>query len=176
MDSEVRLLWRGGLALLVGLIVLISPKLVLATLVLALCAHAAIDGLLTLWMWRFGPPRRSSALPAIAAIRFAIAGGGFLALSYASPNLALVLGAWAILSGVLELWVWRAFGANLNGGSTWALFGASSVLLGICVLAVPVVAPFTAVMVVGGHALLFGIALASAALPLRTTRKADSQT
>src|SRR5262245_61876248 len=159
---------RGGLAVLFGVAAFVLPGLTAAFLIALFGVYALVDGVLAIVAGvkaaehheRFG----SLLLRGIAGIA-----AGVVAFILPGPTaviLTLMIGAWAIVTGVLEilaaLHLHRAHGE-------WLLIvnGALSMLFGLLLVIVPAVGILTLVWIIGGYAIVFGIIMLVLAFRLR---------
>lgn len=158
---------RGIAAILFALIALFFPALTATALVMVFGVYLLLDGILTLLAARrYG---RSDALVVEGTLGVVIA---LICLLW--PNAALValiylIAFWAVISGVALM---VAGIAMLRLVDEWLLLlgGLVSVLLGIVLFVAPAVGVVALSWWLGIYALLFGIALLSAAFRLRYQR------
>ncbi|MEU5084344.1 MULTISPECIES: HdeD family acid-resistance protein [Streptomyces] len=160
---------RGSVALLFGVVALVWPGVTALALALLFGLYALGDGLalLTGSCRREGDAAHRAAHAAggvlgIAAGLVAIAWPGVTALA-----LGTLIGAWAVTTGVAEIWAAVRFRRELR--HEWALFltGAASVVAGVLLWARPDVGTTVVAQVIGGYALLTGALVLSAAHRLR---------
>jgi uncharacterized membrane protein HdeD (DUF308 family) len=159
---------RGALAVLFGVLAFVLPGLTVAFLIALFGVYALIDGVLAIVAGvkaaehheRFG----SLLLRGILGIA-----AGIVAFILPGPTavvLTLMIGAWAIVTGVLEIvaavHLHRAHGE-------WLLIanGALSVLFGLLLVIVPAVGILTLVWIVGSYAIVFGLIMLMLAVRLR---------
>ncbi|MEU2441639.1 DUF308 domain-containing protein [Streptomyces rubradiris] len=160
---------RGSVALAFGVVALVWPGVTALALALLFGLYALGDGLALLT----GSCRREGD----EAHRVAHAAGGVLGVAaglvaIAWPGvtaLALVtlIGAWAVTTGVAEIWAAVRFRRELR--HEWALFlaGAASVVAGVLLWARPDAGAVAVARVVGGYALVSGASVLAAAHRLR---------
>ncbi|MFF9282974.1 HdeD family acid-resistance protein [Streptomyces griseosporeus] len=159
------LVLRGGAAMLFGILALIWPEVTVLALALLFGAYALVDGvaLLVSAFRREGAKGHRLAhavggVLGIAAGLITIAWPGVTALA-----LVTVVGAWAVVTGLAELWAAVHFRRELH--HEWLLFvaGAASLLAGVLILARLDVGAVTVAQVIGLYALISGaLVLASA--------------
>jgi uncharacterized membrane protein HdeD (DUF308 family) len=160
---------RGLLALAFGIALLAFPLAGLFVIAILFGAYAFVDGVLAL----------------VAATRMRHAGGswGWLLLEgvvgivagicaalwpgLAVLTLAVLLGAWAIVTGVLA--IASAFTARLHvpGEWLWLLSGIVSVIFGIAIFWSPAFGLFALVWMVSFYAIVAGVLLIGLSLRLR---------
>ena len=82
----------------------------------------------------------------------------------------LLIGAWALVTGIMELNF--AFRANQNTAIRWmfAISGILSIILGILLLVRPIIGMFVIIWVIGAYAVLAGILLIILGFRLRSVK------
>lgn len=163
------LLLRGILSIAVGALAIAWPGATLIALVLLYGCLALVDGGLSLLVALTG---RARSVPTWWLVLVGIAGvaAGLAVLMWPGASalvLILMIGAWAVVHGVLEI-----IGAiQLRGetGSEWLLIlaGAVSVLFGLLLLTAPGIGGLALAWTFGAYAIAFGAALVAFSLRLR---------
>lgn len=161
---------RGILAILFGLIAIIWPGHALVALVLVFGAYAFVDGIFSI----------------IAAVRSAVRHAHWVALlaegilglivgliTFARPGIAILafaylVGVWAIITGLLELFVAIRLRRELGGEILLILGGAASVIFGVLLFIFPGPGVLTVALIIGIYALIFGGLLVGLAFRLRS--------
>ena len=152
---------RGLIALIFGILVLAWPGVSLFILAIIFGAYVFVDGIFTLVAavnYKAGAGRRTWLfIRGIAGIIV-----GLITLFWpAITEIALVLliGAWALVTGFMELIY--AFRANQDSAIRWmfAISGILSLILGALMLAQPLLGALVIVWVIGAYAVLAGILL-----------------
>ncbi|TCK32640.1 uncharacterized membrane protein HdeD (DUF308 family) [Paraburkholderia sp. BL8N3] len=165
---------RGAAGILFGLLALFWPGLTLLLLVAMFAAYALIGGIAAVSAAiRHRSIRTDWWIPlllglcTIAAGLIAVAAPGITALV-----LIAVMGANAIVTGVLDLIA--AVRLKRRGGTEWLLFfiGILSVLFGIFVLVVPGAGALALVWMIGTYAIVSGALLLVLGLGARKWRSA----
>jgi uncharacterized membrane protein HdeD (DUF308 family) len=163
---------RGFVALLFGLLVLFWPGLVLAVLALLFGIYAVVDGLITLV-----PALRSSGrgaqrwLPLAEGAVGIIAGlSALLWPGLSSNGLLYVIVAWAMLTGILKIVTAVVLRAEVEQGWLLGGSGALSVLFGVLLAALTGSDLSSLAPLVGGFAVVVGLALIVFAFRLRDQR------
>ncbi|MFF7098164.1 HdeD family acid-resistance protein [Streptomyces rubradiris] len=160
---------RGSVALAFGVVALVWPGVTALALALLFGLYALGDGLalLTDSCRREGDEAHRVAHAAggvlgVAAGLVAIAWPGVTALA-----LVTLIGAWAVTTGVAEIWAAVRFRRELR--HEWALFlaGAASVVAGVLLWTRPDAGAVAVARVVGGYALVSGASVLAAAHRLR---------
>lgn len=152
---------RGAIAVLFGVLMLVWPGLSLLVLVIAFGAFALVDGLFSI----------------VAAVRAArgheswgtlllVGITGILAalVTWFWPGitvlaLAFVIGAWAIISGILAIVAAVELRREMHGEFWLGLSGALAVLFGVLVFANPAAGALAIAWLLGVFAILFGVSL-----------------
>jgi uncharacterized membrane protein HdeD (DUF308 family) len=159
---------RGVLAILFGLIALLLPGVTMLSLVLVFAAYAFADGVFAI----VGAVRAAEAHQRWGVLVFeGLANIAAAVVFVAWPSITvvvfvLVLGVWAIVTGILEL----IAGIKLNfiDGRGWLVFGGIlSMLFGVLLIVAPMVGAVVLTWWLGAYALVFGVALVVLAVKLR---------
>jgi uncharacterized membrane protein HdeD (DUF308 family) len=164
---------RGLLAIVVGIIALAMPGITLGALVLLFGAYALVDGIAAI----IAAYRSSRAHERWGMLLFeGVVGIVTAAITAAWPAitaLALVylIGAWALVTGVLEIATAIRLRQYIAGEWLLALSGIASMLFGILVLAAPLAGAIAIALWVGIYALVFGVILVAFGLRLRSWQK-----
>jgi uncharacterized membrane protein HdeD (DUF308 family) len=162
---------RGVLAVLFGVVVLVWPDVTLVALALVFAVYAVVDGigLVVSGLDRRGRGRRWSY---VAAGVVGIVTGILAAVWPGLTALVLVLmvGAWAVITGVLE--IAAAVQLRRAGIGAWgpALSGVVSLVAGVVVLVRPDLGALALAVLLGVFALVAGVALLWAAWELHRGR------
>jgi uncharacterized membrane protein HdeD (DUF308 family) len=163
---------RGVTAILVGVLTLVVPGISLAALVLLFGAYALIDGSLALVSAirgrRVGRTRWALGLEGIIGAAAGI--GALFWPGLAAIALVLLVGAWALITGILELVAAVQLRKYIEGEWLLAVSGIASVVLGIVLLSFPGPGALALVVWIGAYALLFGVLLVALGLRLRSFR------
>ncbi len=164
---------RGLLGMLAGIITFLWPGITFMALVFLFAAYALVDGVVNL----------AGAIHAIAAherwgalLFEGIAGIAAAVITFFSPGitalaLVLVIAVWAILTGIAEIAAAARLRRLIPGEWLLAVSGVLSIVFGVLVLAVPFAGALVISLWFGAYALIFGVALVSLGLRLRTWDK-----
>jgi uncharacterized membrane protein HdeD (DUF308 family) len=159
---------RGAVAILFGIIAIVWPGITAAALVLLFGAYALVDGVFALIAGlrlaarhgRSGPLLVEGILNLlIGLIVFCWPAAALVALIY-------MIAFWAILSGVVLIMAGMAL-IRLSGELLLVVAGALSILLGVVLFITPAAGVVALSWWFGIYALLFGVALVSAAFRIR---------
>ena len=171
-DSMTRHWWvlglRGAFAILFGIVAWAWPGITVLALVLLFGAYALADGLVAVtqaFRGASGGPRGLLMLVGFAGIAL-----GVTALVWPGITafvLLMLIAAWAVATGVLEIVVALAMHRELRGEWAYVLTGAVSLLFGILLFAWPVSGAIAIVWLIGLLAILSGAAMLGAAFRLR---------
>jgi uncharacterized membrane protein HdeD (DUF308 family) len=162
---------RGAVAIVFGLIALLVPGLALAAFVLLFAAYALVDGVFAIvsavraarhherWVLLVVEGVVSLVAAAVAALLPLLAVVGFV----------IVVAAWAIMTGVLA--VAAAIRLNVDHGRVWMVIGGvASILLGVLLLAAPLLGAIVLTWWIAAYALIAGVSLCILAFRLRARR------
>ncbi|HET7685566.1 MAG TPA: DUF308 domain-containing protein [Candidatus Limnocylindria bacterium] len=149
---------RGALAMAFGVVAFLAPTIGLAALIGLFAAWALIDGVTGL---AAGISARATDrtwwLTALEGAAGVLA--GILALLFpdlAAATLVLLLAAWAIVTGIIEIVAAVRLRRQIRGEQWLGLAGLASILLGVVMVLYPGAAVLTVVWLIGGMALAFG--------------------
>jgi uncharacterized membrane protein HdeD (DUF308 family) len=165
---------RGLLALIFGVLVLAWPGVALTIFVYIFGAYVFVDGAFTLVAaanYKAGAGKRTWLfIRGIAGIIV-----GLITLFWPAITalaLFLLVAAWALVTGVMELVF--AFTANQNTAIRWlfAISGILSLILGGLMLAHPIFALKVIIWIIGVYAILAGIVLIIISTKLRGVKAA----
>lgn len=146
---------RGLAALAFGIVALVWPRVTVVVLALVFGAFAFVDGagiLISVARGRVSERRRNSML--VAGVLGVVAGG--LALVWPGVTaliLAVLIGSWAVLTGVLQVW------SAVRQGRHWlvGVIGGLSIAAGILILLRPVLGAVAIARVIGAYAVITGL-------------------
>ncbi|GAA1873546.1 HdeD family acid-resistance protein [Actinomadura bangladeshensis] len=172
LDLMTRHWWvlalRGAFAILFGIVALVWPGITVFALVLLFGAYALADGIVAVTQavrGTTGGPRGLLALSGVAGIALGIAALAWPGIT--AFILLMLIAAWAVATGLLEIVVAVALHRELRGEWLYVLTGAISLIFGILLFAWPVSGAIAVVWLIGLLALLFGAAMLGVAFRLR---------
>src|SRR5262245_32497521 len=169
MERTSVLLIRGVVGVIAGLIALVWPGLTLMVLVVLFGAYALADGIANIFM---GVSQRHAGdhhwFTLVEGFIGVVAG----ILILARPSIALIvlifwIGAWALITGVLEIVEAIRLRHVINREWLMALSGALSVLLGLFLFAYPGLGALGLAFALGAYALVSGAVMLGLAFTLR---------
>jgi uncharacterized membrane protein HdeD (DUF308 family) len=160
---------RGVVGILFGILTLIWPGITLAVLVILFGAYALVDGIFAIGA---AISDRVGSSQWWALILEGMVGILIGLLTFAWPGItALVLlyliGAWAIITGVLEIVAAIRLRNHIANEWSLGLAGVLSVLFGILMFVWPGATALALVWLIGLYALFFGVLLLALAFRLR---------
>ena len=163
------LLIRGVFAILFGLIALLSPGIALASLVLLFGVYAIMDGVVAI-ISGFNHRQTSSNwwIVVLEGIVGIIA--GVVAFAYpliTSLVLLYIVAAWAVMTGVVEIFVAIQLRKEITGEFWLGLAGLLSIIVGVVLVINPGQGILAILWMVGAYAVLFGISLIALAFRVR---------
>ena len=161
---------RGVAGILLGVITIIAPEITFQALVLLFGAYALIDGVTGFaGAWRAARARDRWGAPLLQGIAGIIAAAvtilwpGITALA-----LVLLIAAWAIVTGVLQIIAAIRLRRHISGEWLLALGGILSVAFGVLVTIAPLAGALVIAIWVGAYALVFGALLVGLGFKLRS--------
>ena len=166
---------RGILAVLFGIMALIWPGITLTSLVLLFGAYALVEGIFSAiaGVSAYGENERWWAilLSGLAGILFGI-------LTFFWPGMtALILlyfiGAWAIVTGILEIVAAVQLRRVINNEWLLIIGGILSIIFGVLLFIFPGAGALGLVTLIGIYAIIFGVAQIVLAFRLRRLRPAS---
>lgn len=163
------LLLRGVRALLFGALALVWPGATVLALALLFAAYAVVDGIgmIASGLGRNGDRGRRWLYLLAGAVGVV---AGVIALLWPQLTalvLVLLAGAWAVVTGVLEVAAAVRLHREMTGEWLPALLGIVSVVPGVIILARPDVGALALAAVLGVYALLAGVVMLVAGWRLR---------
>jgi uncharacterized membrane protein HdeD (DUF308 family) len=169
MMGSTFLIVRGIVAVLVGVVAFLWPGITIAALVAVFGAFALVDGVtnLILGFTRTGQGRSWAMV--IQGIAGVVAGVlTFLWPGVTALALLALIGAWAIVTGVLEIVAAIRLRRVVTGEWMLALAGVLSVIFGILLFLFPIPGAIGIAWGLGAYALATGIVLISLGIRLRS--------
>src|SRR5947209_7037497 len=126
---------QGLLAILFGVLAFVLPGMTLLTLIFLFGAYALANGVLAL-VHAFSAPKGYPRFGALIAIGLISIAAGVLAIVWpgiTALSLVLVIAAWAIVNGIVEIAMALRLRRVLNHEWMLALAGVVSILLGLVI-------------------------------------------
>lgn len=162
MTESEKTLWllvaRGAAAVVFGALTLVWPQLTLLALAWVFGAYALVDGAaLMAAAWRHRRDRRPALACAVAGALGVVAGlvtvlwPGLTALA-----MVVTVGAWAIVTGCLELWVATRMRHRYQHALQWRISAVVSVVAGVLLWLRPDAGAVAITLVLGVSALVAG--------------------
>lgn len=158
---------RGILAIIFGVIAFTQPTTTALALVYVFGIYAIAEGILNIW----------AALSGKADSRFWYIIWGLISIiagiiAFANPiltglTLVIVIGAWAIVTGIFEIIAGIKLRDEIEGEFWLILGGILSVIFGILIWRNVAVGALTIVWLIGIYAILFGITLIALAFKVK---------
>jgi uncharacterized membrane protein HdeD (DUF308 family) len=163
------LVLRGLLGIAIGTITFFAPGITLGALVMMFGAYALLDGIMGL-VGAWHASRSGARWGALLLQGFAgIAAAAVTALWPAITALALVLliGAWAIVTGIFQTMAAVRLRRHITGEWLLALGGIFSVIFGVLVMVAPLAGALVIAIWFGAYAFVFGVTLIALGFRLR---------
>ena len=167
--------YRGGLAILFGLSVLLWARQHLDELVILFAAYALLDGVYTLASVLFRARGHPIEWWPVAVEGAVGVGLGILAVvwPFVPYRMIWLIAFWGIVTGILEVVLASRLPRDLESHWFLAMGGVASLFLAVLVLILPhAVATTEVAWALGAYALVFGVFTSLAALRLRRRAQA----
>jgi uncharacterized membrane protein HdeD (DUF308 family) len=159
---------RGLAAVLFGAAVLLLPGAALLVFVIMFAAYALFDGVFAI-VAALRAARRHDRWSLLVLQGVADIAAAAIALALpliALLGLAILLAAWSLVTGGLELAA--AFLLKIDHGRVWMIVGgAASLVLGVMLILTPLFGALVLAVWVGAYAIVSGLALCALAFKLR---------
>jgi len=158
---------RGVCCIIFGLVALFLPDATILTLVLFLSAYMVVDGIFGIVAGvRAASHHQRWGLLVLKGVLNIAVGIAFIWPGLTALTFVLLFGAWAIVTGVLE--IVAALRLHPEYGRWWLILsGAASVIFGVLLVVVPLAGVIVVTWWIGAFALIFGIMLVVLAFRLR---------
>jgi uncharacterized membrane protein HdeD (DUF308 family) len=150
---------RGLLAIAFGLLAFLAPGWGIAVLIGLFAAWALIDGAGSLIAGiQTRGQDRSWWLEVLEGLVSIVAGVVALLLpAPAAQVLVILIAAWAIVTGVIQIWTAIRLRRAIRGEVWLALAGAASILFGLILFLFPAAGALSLVWLIGSGAIVFGV-------------------
>lgn len=149
---------RGVAAILFGVLAFLAPGWGIAILIALFAAWAIIDGIGNLLTgWRTRGQDRSWWLEIVEGV--VSIGAGVIAIvvpDLASQALVLIIGAWAVVTGIIEIVMAVRLRRVIRGELWMGLAGLASILFGILIVLFPAAGALSLVWLIAAFAITFG--------------------
>jgi uncharacterized membrane protein HdeD (DUF308 family) len=168
MDGSSVLIVRGIVGVVFGVIAFLWPGITIAALVVIFGAYAIIDGITNLMLGfsRTGAHGRwAHVLQGVVGIAAGVL--TFMWPAITALVLVLLIGAWAIVTGIFEIAAAIRLRRVITGEWMLVLSGIVSILFGVLVFAFPLAGAVGISWVLGVYAMTAGIILISLGVRLR---------
>jgi uncharacterized membrane protein HdeD (DUF308 family) len=163
---------RGVAGIIFGILAFVMPVLTLAALVMLFGAYALVDGVFSIIAVATGRAGARSWWALLLAGLVGIAAGlvTFFMPGLTALTLAYVIGAWAIVSGVLHIITAIRLRKVIENEWWLALSGALAVVFGVFMLRAPAAGALAVVLWIGAFAFVYGVVLVALGITLRVRR------
>ncbi len=160
---------RGVVAIVFGILALVWPGLTVIALVVLIGAYLLVDGVVAVGAAiRAAERHRSWGVLLVEGLAGIVAG----ILTFVWPGITAIvllflIGAWAIVTGVMEVIAAVRLRDEIQGEWLLGLGGILSVLFGVVVLVHPGAGAVALVWLIAWYAIIFGIVLIALAFRVR---------
>jgi uncharacterized membrane protein HdeD (DUF308 family) len=170
-DRWWTLIVRGIAAVGFGVFALIAPRTSLLAIVFVFGAYALLDGvvhLLSAWRNTHEGERGWLIFEGVVSIAAGVVAFAWTELT--ALLLLMLIGAWAILTGIAKIAAAFRLRRQLDGEWLLATSGALSIMLGVILLVAPGAGTVVLLWIIGVFAIMFGLALIGLGARLRSWR------
>jgi uncharacterized membrane protein HdeD (DUF308 family) len=163
---------RGVAAIIFGVLALAMPGITLLALVLLFGGYAIVDGVLNIISAVRGREGRAPWWLLLIEGLVSIAAGvaAFVLPGLTALVLVYIIGAWAIVTGVLEVFAAVRLRREIKNEWWLALSGVLSIVFGALVMYAPGAGALAIVLWIGAYSIVFGALLLGLAFRLRNWR------
>ncbi len=159
---------RGAVAILFGVAAIVVPGITLAFLVALFAVNAFLHGISYLALGLRGGVEHRWPFLISGIVAIIVAVMAFLWPGLTAVSLLLLIGAWAIVSGIAEILAAIRLRAVIDNEWPLALTGILSVLFGLYVIAFPGAGALTILWLIGAFAIVSGVLILLMAFRLRS--------
>lgn len=167
---------RGALAVLFGILAVLWPGITIEVLILLFGIYAIVDGVFAI-VSGFRAARRDERWGALVIEGIAGIIAGFIALFVplaAALAFAYLFAAWALVTGIFEIYAAIRLRDEIEGEWLLALTGILSAALGIFIAIFPGAGLVALAWMIGIYAIVFGILMLVLAFRLRSLRPPEA--
>lgn len=152
---------RGLLAVIFGILAFLWPGLTLVVLTLMFGAYALLDGIFSITAAVRGsePGAHWWALVLEGVAGILAAAAAVLVPGITLLFLVLLVGAWAVITGLFEIAAAARLRRHVRGEWLLALAGVASVIFGVLLFIAPAAGALVIAWWIGAYALVFGVLL-----------------
>jgi uncharacterized membrane protein HdeD (DUF308 family) len=170
MEGASWLIVRGVASFLIGILAFLWPGITIAVLVGMFAAYAIIDGFTNLFLGLTHTPGQGRSWPQLLQGVLGIAAGVLTVIWPGATALALIffIGAWAVVTGVLEIAAAIRLRRVIHGEWLLALSGILSVIFGFVLFAFPGAGALAIAWMLGAYTAAAGAVLIALGIRLRT--------
>jgi uncharacterized membrane protein HdeD (DUF308 family) len=160
---------RGLAGVIFGVLTFLWPGITLFVLVVLFGAYALVNGIFSFMLAAKAPKGYPNFGSLILAGIFGILAGliTFFWPGITAFSLLIVIAAWAIVNGIMEIYYAIKLRKEIKGEWLLALAGILSVIFGALLLLNPFVGALVLVLWIGSFAVVFGILLMILALKMK---------
>lgn len=162
---------RGALSIIFGILVIMQPGIALPALIGLFAAYAVVDGVFSIIN---GIRDRSTnrnwwVLLLEGVVSILVGVFTFLNPALTAVALVFVVAAWAIVTGIFEIWAAIRLREEIEGEIWLGLSGLISIIFGVMLVALPALdGILTLLWLVGAYAVIFGVVMLILSFRLRS--------
>ena len=158
MSISTSLLWRGLLAIAIGVLSVAWPNITVGAVVILFAAYAFIVS--ATYLVRGFASNSAGAVVGFLLLAALSAVAGIAALVWPGITalaLTILIGAWALAAGIIEVSIAFMQGETAGERAMWALTGLVSVALGVVLFIRPDIGALSLATVFGLFSIVYGI-------------------
>jgi uncharacterized membrane protein HdeD (DUF308 family) len=159
---------RGAAAILFGILVILLPSLALTALIALFAAYALVDGIFAIVTAIQHRNQSNWGLTLIEGF-LSIAAGviAFVWPGITALTLLYLLAAWAIFTGVMEIWAAIELRREISDEWLLGLSGVLSIGFGILLILFPGAGALAVLGIIGAYSIIFGIVMVALGFRLK---------
>jgi uncharacterized membrane protein HdeD (DUF308 family) len=174
-DNWWLLLLRGIAAIAFGVLAFVWPGITLLSLTIIWGAYALADGILALWAAIAGKGGEAGSRWWLAIVGVLGIAAGLIAFIWPGATAAallLFIAAWAIVTGLMEIWGAIALRKEIENEWLLILSGILSIAFGVIMVTRPATGALAVIWMIAVFAILFGVSNVALALKVKRFKAA----
>jgi uncharacterized membrane protein HdeD (DUF308 family) len=176
VNPERTLITRGVIAIAFGVLALVWPTVTVLALAVVFGIYALVDGFMRIVDTVRDRDRAHRWISIIGGVLSIAAGVVSLVWpGITAVALALLIGAWALVTGVSEIVAAIRLRKQIRGEAFLAIAGLLSVIAGVVILFRPIAGALGIAIIIGIFAVIYGAFLVGLGFRLHRATRADEQ-
>ena len=168
---------RGLMAIVFGILALLWPQITLLTLIYLFGAYVLLDGIFAVitGIRSYGENERWWAVLLEGLLGIAVGVLAFVWPDVTGLVLLYFIAAWAVITGIFEIFAAIRLRRELTGEWLMVLSGLLSIAFGVALVIFPAAGALALTWLIGAYAIFFGILLIILAFRLRGMRPSEGE-